>query len=499
MFKRKTVIFLALVLAFAIFTSCGPDAATDGGGSQGGGDLPVTDNGAGAPDDGEHAAWLASVTPNLPEITFPGYAFRVLNVEADAMAWLRMQLDAESETGDIFNDAIYRRNRIIEDRYDILISETLVNDRGQIRTQAQRNIRAGEHAYDLYMLEAGDAFALAQDGALIDYNGIDYIDLSRIYWDQDARRDLSINNRLFIMTGDFTFANYSGTTVMFFNKQLHADLGLDNPYNMVHDGTWTFDAFFDMARQASRDLDGNGIFDRNDQYGYMSLDFLINPVFMIAGGERFMAKDSDDRPVHVIGGDRFVSVYHKMLDIMHYGNLLYDANATGRDHRDQDVMFPNNQALFWTELMNWAGILRGMENDFGILPHPKFDEAQPGYHSFSGGQFMGVPNTTADLDRTGIILEALCAESRKMVKPVYYDVVLQTVTARDEESGEMLDIIYANRVYEIGDSFFNSQVLSPFNDHARRNNRDVSAFVERQEGRIETAIERVMERFDEID
>ena len=498
MFKKKISIFLVLVLAAAIFISCAPEA-DDGGGVQGDRDLQIADNGGDNTADAEAAAQLALITPDLPDITFNGYEFSVLNVEADAMAWLKMQLDSEGETGDIFNDAVYRRNRIIEERYDITIRETLVSDRGHVRTQAQRNIRGGEDAFDLYMLEAGDIFTMAQDGALVDYHNIDYIDLSRIYWDQDMKRDFSINNRQFIMSGDFTFSNYSGTIVMFFNKALHADLGLDNPYNLVKEGAWTFDAFHGMAKSAVRDLDGNGIFDKNDQYGYMSLDFLINPVFMIGGGERFMMKDSDDRPFHVIGGDRWVSVYHKMLDIMHDGNLLYDANASGRDHRDQDVMFPNNQALFWTELMNWAGILRGMENDFGILPHPKFDEVQPNYHSISGGQYMGIPVTTADLYRTGIILEALCAESRRMVRPVYYDVVLQTITARDEESGEMLDIIFANRVYELGMDFFNASIMNPFNDHVSRNNRDVAAFVERQEGRIEIAIERVMERFDEID
>ena len=55
-----------------------------------------------------------------------------------------------------------------------------------------------------------------------------------------------------------------------------------------------------------------------------------------------------------------------------------------------------------------------------------------------------------DLERTGIITEALCAESLYTLTPAYYDITLKTKAARDEESSAMLDIIFANRVFEMG-------------------------------------------------
>ena len=39
--------------------------------------------------------------------------------------------------------------------------------------------------------------------------------------------------------------------VIFFNKQMVSDFGLDNPYQLVYDGKWTIDAFDKMARAAS--------------------------------------------------------------------------------------------------------------------------------------------------------------------------------------------------------------------------------------------------------
>jgi len=495
MLKKKIIAFFAVILAAAIFISCAGGENAQNNNEQ---------NNAQENEPGELSSLPEeidmSVTPELPDIQFDGYTFRILNTENDSVTWLLTQLEAEEENGDTFNDAVYRRNRIVEERYNIIISETLVTNYGNVNTTARNSIRAGSDDYDIYMLQAGDALNLAQDGSLIDYKSIPHIDLSKRYWDQDMARDLSLGNRLFVFSGDFNFTPYSATIVMFFNKKMHSDMQLPDVYQLVREGAWTFDRFHEMARLAVRDLDGNGVFDQHDQYGFLSLSFLLYPSFIIASGERFLTKDADDMPYLSVGGERFTSVYHKILDIMHDGNLLYDANLSGRDHRHQDFMFPGNQALFWTELINWAKILRDMEADFGMIPHPKFNESQDMYHSIVfGPSFMLVPSTTADLSRTGIVLEALCAESRRSAMPAYYDVQLQTKTARDEESGEMLDIIFSNRKYELGQLFFGGQVFDPFNSMATANNGDIGAYIERNESRIETAIERMIDRLSEVD
>ena len=493
---KKVIVFCAVILTAAVFISCGE---TETAQNNNDGQQNITQETAVNDEPGEQIDM--SVTPELPDIQFDGYAFNFINTENDSVTWLLTMLEAEEETGDIFPDAVYRRNRTIEERYNIVLNETLVADLGQVNSRARTVIAAGGEEYDLYMLNAGDALGRAQDGSLIDYKSIPYVDLDKRYWDQDMVRDFSLANRLFVMSGDFNFTNYSATTVMFFNKQMHSNLQLDDPYKLVHDGKWTFEKFHEMAKTSSRDLDGNGIFNQHDQYGYMSLNFLLYPAFIIAGDEKFLVKDpDDDTPFLNVGTERFSNVYHKILDIMHDGDLLYDADLPGRDHRHQDVMFPGNQALFWTELMNWAKILRDMEADFGILPHPKYNETQEGYHSVVfGASYMAVPSTTRDLMRTGIILEALCAESRKSVMPVYYESVLKTKTARDDESGAMLDIIFSGRNYEQGHLFFGSTVFDPFNTMARANNGDLSAYVERNESRIVTAIDRVLDKFYELE
>ena len=47
----------------------------------------------------------------------------------------------------------------------------------------------------------------------------------------------------------------------------------------------------------------------------------------------------------------------------------------------------------------------------------------------------------------------MTAESKYTLIPAYYDIALKTKFARNDESGKMLDLIFANRMYDIGHIF----------------------------------------------
>ena len=93
-----------------------------------------------------------------------------------------------------------------------------------------------------------------------------------------------------------------------------------------------------------------------------------------------------------------------------------------------------------------------MEDKYGILPLPKFDENQEGYHTNAWDQFsvFGIPLTIADADKdmTGIIFEALCAESYKTVFPAYYDQALKSRYSAEPATAEIIDLIMAGRKLE---------------------------------------------------
>ena len=121
-------------------------------------------------------------------------------------------------------------------------------------------------------------------------------------------------------------------------------------------------------------------------------------------------------------------------------------------YTEYDNMFAGNRALFYAIFFANITSLRTMETDFGILPYPKLDESQAQYSSTSRDNFdlFVLPVDVKDKEFSGIITEALCAESYRSVVPTYYDVVLKTKTSRDEESAEMIDIIRDSLTFDLG-------------------------------------------------
>jgi hypothetical protein len=275
--------------------------------------------------------------------------------------------------------------------------------------------------------------------------------------------------------------HYSATKPLLFNKRLVQDLGLDCPYEHVRNGTWTIDVFGQMGKAAISDLDGSGrVTPQRGRFGYQA--------------QSYTAKNEDDIPFLAMNNERFINTFNKIFDILHSPDFLYD--LTMSNHGDRQ--FLEGRALFFTEvsLANTHN-LRNMEDDYGILPHPKFDNEQEHYWSSTGlPHVMCIPITNPELDRTGIILEALCYESYKTVRPEYYETLLKTKLAgRDDESADMLDLIFGFRIYELGRMYWDGVIANTIAALNRTRTNTIVSTIEANLEAYNTAINTTVDVF----
>ena len=221
--------------------------------------------------------------------------------------------------------------------------------------------------------------------------------------------------------------------------------------------------------------------------------------FFHGAGEQTVTNNGDSLEI-TYGGERAVSVVEKILALLSSDDVLIpDTAITNNDRwKITSAMFQQDQILIRTTTFQPVPRdLRKMETDFGVLPIPKFDEAQEKYYSTMNSTFgvVAVPVTSTDLDRAGIILEAMAVESISTVSPAFYEVSLQGKVFRDDDSQEMLDIIFANKVYDIG-LLFN---VGTFSDIMRNQIKaGTNTFVSTLEGKTEAAqleIEKLVEAF----
>ena len=99
--------------------------------------------------------------------------------------------------------------------------------------------------------------------------------------------------------------------------------------------------------------------------------------------------------------------------------------------------------------------LRNMEDDFGVIPMPKYDENQKKYRTRAiGGLYGSVPSTTKNAENISIILEALAAESYYNLMPAFCETVLKDKYSRDTDSAEMLDLILNSMYQDLSDAIW---------------------------------------------
>jgi len=134
--------------------------------------------------------------------------------------------------------------------------------------------------------------------------------------------------------------------------------------------------------------------------------------------------------------------------------LIFESNNSLRKSPGLavDYLLKNRIALFSSGRLDETDTLRDMEDDFGIIPMPKYDEYQENYTTYShdGSSAFLIPITNSTPDTTAAVLEAMAAETYRTVTPAYFEIALKEKYSRDDESSRMLDIIIEGNYPDVG-------------------------------------------------
>jgi len=450
--KKITAIILLAALFIILLFACGND---DGGNgvTPGGTDRQNQANqGSGQNQTGGEEEKV-QLRPDLPDVYYDKYVFTILStVDRDFFTDYFL---AEEINGDIINDAIFNRNTYVEEKYGVKINSVILKpgllDWSGGAEAIRKSVMSGSFDYDAGMIWCYDAGTLATEGLLLDLNNLSPLNLSKPWWDQRINEELIIKNKMFFTVGDISMQMNDAVISVLFNKQIKQDFGIDeNFYELAKNGKWTLDKLGELARIVSVDMNGDGIMDQNDQYGLLVTNGVAQFVISSAG-EKCATVNSFDKMELTLYTERTLSAFNKYMEYALDTDITVPTQIYSPDAYFN--MFKNNQGLFLVYGTKIVPELRSMENDFGILPMPKLDEKQSRYYSPSVNywtMFICVPNVQENPQRTAVILEALAAESRYTLLPAYYEKSLMSKHVRDEESREMLELMFDTRTYDIG-------------------------------------------------
>ncbi len=374
--------------------------------------------------------------------------------------------EAPDESTTSVEYAIFQRNEWLRQYYGLNITNDQylgygsTNGNGNGFQKIYTDYMSGNRTYDAAMIGTGDVANLAQNGMLWDLSSLPHIDLTKEYWDQKANEDLKIAGRMFYTTGDIGVVDNIYTHALLFNKDLVTSYGLENPYELVNNNEWTLEKLGELVKKVGEDVDNNGIYNEKDKYGLMIWNDPM--VAMLAGAGEKVASVNDSGEIELtLYNERVVNLYDKLdnivFDQQHVYNYQYD-NVTGKGTNintwdtNRFAVFNENRAVFNFGALSLVESHRDSEVDFGILPYPKYNAAQEDYgHLVSGfhTQFFCIP-LTANPVRSSAVAELLAYYGKEYLTPAYYEKTLCGKYIRDAESSEMLDIIFASHVFDVG-------------------------------------------------
>ena len=427
--KRRLSIIFALLLLLQTAASCGDSKPND---------TPATDGGT-----TEVEETSADVFDGLADKTFDGREFNFLIRESELDNYY-----IEHETGDVLDDAVYRRNAEVEQRFDVKINPISINgDWGNKDTylgSIRNTVMAGSGEYDLVDGYAAIIGALFTDNICMNLWDVPNLRLNEKWWSELVADELTVNGKLYAMTGDLAINMWGRLHALYFNKGMIEDYGRTLPYDRVNDGTWTFDAFLSDIKDVSKDLDGDGNMTVSDQWGFLVYDDIAIDNLHHAFNIPVSKKGADGFPEYDLQNEKLIGAVEKIKALVFENpDVLFMEQGNPTIIEDSRLIFTSGRAMYFADNLYACTKMRDSDTDFGIIPRPKYDENQEGYYTSSsdGRSMFIIPNDVEDADFVGMITEALAVASNKYVIPAYYDVTLKTKATRDEESAAMLDII----------------------------------------------------------
>ena len=438
--RISALMLTAAILSSALITaSCGDSEGKPGETSANG-----SDGGTTAPET------AADVFAGLPEKDYGGYEFNIATNDYQENDFISDEL-----TGDVLSDAIYERNSAVEEKFGIKLKTTAKNWM-EMKSEIQQLVNAGEDYYDLIAQHAVSAGDQAIAGYYYNWYDVPYVDMTGDWWSSAAEKQLSYKNEvLYLAVGDAALTTVSGSWVMVFDKKQAESYKLGNLYDIVRDGKWTLDKLLDLTKNVYSDLNGDNKRGTEDFYGYVNNTNSGLNAFLWSCDNPILKMDKDGVP-------RLSFMTEKLTNIVEKAMFLANGNPGGFTDQKYnnnwnaslpaDMFMGEKCIIATTTLSDVYSTIRYRESLYGILPYPKYDEDQEKYVTQVDGShaILSIPVTVSDVERSGIITEALCSKTHEIVIPTYIETVIKAKLSDAKDDADMAQLIIDSREFDYG-------------------------------------------------
>ena len=361
--------------------------------------------------------------------------------------------EEDRQAGNDMDDKVYERMLKVEEYLGVDVIAENGGTFQEYTVPLKNAISAGDDSYQMVMTHVYMEVAnLITSNYFRDFQDFESLQLEEDYWNYGLMEDLSINDKMYCGYNDFCLAN---CYLIGFNKEMVAEYAstIGSLYDQVRNKTWTIEKLIEYTSLVSRD-NGDGNWDDQDTYGFACHAWVPLVSFQHAADIPIVKEGTDGEfyisPM-VDNADKIVA-----LDEMIYNFMNAESTYTWSpfDGKPQ-LNLKSGRVMF--EIVNNYSLVATKEEDVkvGVLPYPKWDNAQESYKTLSWNGVLGIPTTVKNDEMVGDVIEMLAWYSEP-VCTAFYETLLGSKVADAPEDVEMLNIVWAGQVSDMGLVFSSS-------------------------------------------
>ncbi len=402
-------------------------------------------------DDGDKPDIEKPWLDDLGEHDLEGYTVKFAVSEAlDGDTFHKRSIMAEEDIGDSVDAAIFARNEAIEARFNCTIDLTYYTT-DSLSVALSSVFMSGGEEYDVIAARQYDDISICSKGYVVDIAKdeevkpyIQWQDNEFPYWGERYIDGMSYKGQVYWLAGDLCLRYTGGFYCTFVNATIYEQYLSDQGsiYDIVRDKKWTIDKMKQFS-DAATTVENVTIEDLLSAGGVtgVAVDIRDNTNgWAVAAGVNFSQKNRDGSVSLTFNTKNTTldSFYTKYMELIGSKGVT---KAAGYD--DAFKVFASDNALMVPGRLNQAEVyLREMTSPYYIVPCPLLKEGQEYRSSVHDAiNIYGISVGSQNKKATAIVLEALCAESYRSVRPRYYDDALKFKYTTDIDSAAMIDII----------------------------------------------------------
>lgn len=380
------------------------------------------------------------------------------------------EFNIDSENGDIVNDAVFKKDSMVEEYLGINIE--LIRESGIYQSRKTFNNlitnawASGDTTYDLINNVLTVTLPLSQQGVFVNVNDLQYTNLEQPWYIAEMTENYGIKGKLYGILSDHTLSLYKDLSVVYFNVDLFQERKADvNLYDIVRSGEWTLDKFLEVVADMSGDLNGDGQYDTEiDQFAYFG-ESVPNGTWMTALDIDIIDMNKDGSYTYYGLTERLDDAYSKLAYFYTStpGVKVIDSASKGGGKYPPRDTFAEGRVAMMTNYIYATEHIREMDDDYGIVPIPKYNKDQDNYITQIGTSTSTffIPTTQKDLDLISKFIECEAYFGYSEVSPIYYEAALKAKYATDANMGQMLDIVRENATISFLFVYYSSLSKAP--------------------------------------